>query len=135
MVCFCVLCCVLVVTSVSCMIAFKYLAHLGWTILSNNFVLVVAMVCAGVVKDRMDRIIAVIREDQHKAVLYEATLLLKEAHEAFSSKAPGQYFYKINTFIKSLKQTDLFDRPDHIKVMDKYSSDLSLFVTMDMQGM
>ena len=125
----------MVLVAVGCMVAFKFLAHLGWTILSNNFVLVVAMVCAGLVKDRMDRVISMIREDQHKAVLYEANLLLNEAHSAFSSKSPGQYFYKVNQFLKCLKDTDVFNQPHHIKHMAKHGSDLSFMLTMEMQQM
>ena len=115
------------------MIAFKFLVHLGWTILSNNFVLVVAMVCAGLIKDRMDRVISLIREDQHKAVLYEANLLLKEAQSAFFGKSPGQY-YKVNQFLKCLKETDMFGQPDHIKIMNKYGSELSMMLTIEMQA-
>ena len=132
---FMALCTCLVLGAIGCAIAFKFLAHLGWTILSNNFVIVVAMVFANIVRIRMDNLIAVIREDQHKAVLYEATLLLEESKVAVTSGEHQNYFNRVDHFKETLKNTEKFDQPGHIRVMDQNGSNLDMFTTMDMQAM
>ena len=132
---FSVLCITIVMAAIAAMITFYFLVHLGWTILSNNFVLVVAMLCAGLIKDRMDKSVASIRIDQHKAVLHEAALLLKEDQSALKGKDDDErYFGKAEVFSKSLESTDMFNLPGYIDIHDKYKQDLDMRTTMELQA-
>ena len=82
----------------------------------------------------MDKSLDHIREDQHLAVLFESVLLLEEAHKALSSEKPGVYFYRVDKFIRSLKQTDMFEHPHHIRMAEMDPND-AVLITMEMQDM
>ena len=77
---------------------------LYWTIVTTNFALVVGGVGGNLVIHRLERMVSRIREDQHKAILFEAISLLK-GHEkdAKNDDATG----KIELFCNAVKETEL----------------------------
>ena len=77
------------------------------------FVLIVCTVCNHLVGDRMHTVVSTIREDQHKTVMYEAAMLLKEGLNV-NARRKDQHAYRINRFLYGLRETDLFDQPEHI---------------------
>ena len=80
--CYTTLAIFLILLAIVCFILFYTLAHLGWTILSNNFALVIIMASDTLLRGRMAAEGTLIREDHSKAVTYEMSLLLNEAVSA-----------------------------------------------------
>ena len=95
---------------------FYFLAHLGWTILSNNSCIILISLVAGLIDSRIKSEIDYIKGDQHKAVIYEAVLLLTECAWANSAEEKKRIFGKIDRFCKALRDTDMFQKPDYITI-------------------
>ena len=106
--------------AVICFFLFLFLAHLGWTILSNNFALVVAMACDALLRDRMSAEANLVHQDHVKAVTYEMSLLLDEATGAPEGPLRERVNKRVNKFQRSFKNTKLFDQPDYIYIPDDY---------------
>ena len=96
------------------------LAHLGWTILSNNFALVVAMACDALLRDRMSAEANLVHQDHVKAVTYEMSLLLDEATSAPEGPLRERVNKRVDKFQKSFEDTKLFDQPDYIYIPNGY---------------
>ena len=120
--------------SIFTFIFFYLFAHLGWTVLSNNFVLVVITVSTALVGERMSKEVALAKEDQHKAVIYESVLLLTEVAMAKPSTADQKQklVEKIERFCKSLQETDMFAQPGYIQVPDRYKPQWDVVTSMQM---
>ena len=58
---FAVLGSLLIVFAIAALTTLKFVDHLSWTILSNNFVLIVATVTSAIIMKRIDSVIALIR--------------------------------------------------------------------------
>lgn len=116
-----------------CFILFYHLVHLGWTTLVNNAALIIATVLSNLVLKKIQRVQWAIIEDEHKVVLYEAMLLLKEGSTVAPSggKERDQHYDKVLRYIKSLLDTELFQQPRHIQLMDKYSPHWDTVTTME----
>ena len=106
--------------SIVTFIIFYIFAHLGWTVLSNNFVLVVITVCIALKGERMGKELELAKEDQHKAVIYESVLLLTELAMVKSSENKQKLVEKVERFCRSLQDTEMFAQPGYIQVPDKY---------------
>lgn len=124
---------------ISTFLTFYFLAHLGWTIITNQFALVAISVASGLFMARVESAEAIIREDHHKAVLYEATLLLRELHYASTDPNVAQKdrhhaIAQAETFCKALRDTDLFEQPEHIKFDEIYKPAQSLTFNAMMQS-
>lgn len=66
------------VTCIVCFVVFDQLAHLGWTILSNQACIITMRLLDGFYESRIHAAVKKIKEDQHKVVIHEALMLLKE---------------------------------------------------------
>ena len=105
----------LVLLSITCFILFYAFLHLGWTVLSNNVCLLLISVSTALFQDRLVLVMGRIREDQHKAVIYESLLLLKECSAASANPTKHkEYFQKASDFSLAVAETELFTKPDHI---------------------
>ena len=113
-------------------IFFYYFAHLGWTVLSNNFALVVITVFTALVGERMGKEVALAKQDQHKAVIYESVLLLTEVAMAKPSEDKQNLVEKIERFCKALQETDMFAQPGYIQVPERYKPQWDVITTMQM---
>jgi len=56
-----------VVTVVVCFIVFDHLAHLGWTVLSNQACIISMRLLSGLYESRTHAAVKKIKDDQHKA--------------------------------------------------------------------
>ncbi len=116
------LCTVIIGSFVVC---YLYL-NLGWTILTNNLCVVLATFISNVTLTRLDRMIAQITEDQRKILIHESALLLGELYWA-QSRPPNQCRdtrYKVERFLKGLKDTAVFHKPDYIECGEEQQLDI-----------
>lgn len=113
-------------------ICFYYFAHLGWTVLSNNFTLVIITVTTALIGERMGKEIALAREDQHKAVIYESLLLLSELSVAKPGPIRDKLVGNTERFCKAIRDTDMFSQPQYIQVPEKYKPQWDVLTTMQM---
>ncbi len=109
-----------VLFAIACFLLFFFLAHLGWTILSNNFALVVVMALDGLLRERMGAEYTLVKEDHQKAVLFETTLLLDEMMTAPEGPVRQRVSQRVVKFQKALKDTDAFKQPSYIYIPDDY---------------
>ena len=126
----------LIIVCVTCFLCFYFLVHLGWTLLSNNFCLECIRLFSGIMVEGLAAITSRIREDQHKAVIYETALLLQEAYDTqLQSKEKKEAFYeKARRFNKALMDTELLQRPRHIEPARQDSTAWNTMTTMQMQS-
>ena len=125
----------LILLSVACFILFYFLVHLGWTILSNNFCLLLITVTTNLFQDRLSLVMSKIREDQHKAVIYETILLLKESYAAAADPIKHkEYFQKAQDFTLAVAETELFTKPDHIFIDNNSLHKMDDITNMQMQS-
>ena len=110
----------LLIFIIVCFFLFYYLVHLGWTILSNNFAVILITVTTGLVRERMSGEISMITEDHHKAVIYETVLLLTETASTLNPEDRDKVLRKVERFCKALRDTDRFAQPSYISVPDKF---------------
>lgn len=115
-------------------VLFYFVLHMGWTTLINNAILIIATVLSNLVLKKFQNIRAAIIEDEHKIVLYEATLLLNEGKMAVSDEQRKAYFRKVTRYIKSLMDTESFQKPSHIELMDKYGPRWNTVTTMQVMS-
>ncbi len=104
----------LILLAVACFVAFYFLVHLGWTVLSNQFCLVVFLVVANLFSQRVTVALGRIKQDQHRAVLLESLLLLSEARLAYSKQEMDKYFSSVEKFERAVKDTEMVKQPEHI---------------------
>ncbi len=104
----------LILLAVACFVAFYFLVHLGWTVLSNQFCLVVFLVVANLYSQRVTVVLGRIKQDQHRVVLLESLLLLSEARLAYNKQEMAKYFELVEKFERAVKDTEMMKRPEHI---------------------
>ena len=124
----------LILLVIVCFILFYTLAHLGWTILSNNFTLVIIMASDTLLRGRMTAEGTLIREDHGKAVTYEMSLLLNEAVSAPEGLARERVNQRVRKFQEAFKETTMFNQPDYINVPDNFKvqdDQLNMLTTME----
>ena len=131
---FCVLAVVLILFTTICLIAFALSDHLTWTILSNNFVMIVGTVTSNLILLRISHIQSAIRMDQHKTVLYESTLLLQESVKVRSEQQQTAYRKRLKLFLTALADTELFRQPDHIELDQKHKDKYDLMTNLEMMS-
>jgi hypothetical protein len=119
---------------ITCFILFKFLVHLGWTILSNNFAMIVFTVVSGLYTSRVEKTRASIREDQHKAVLYESLLLIKETCDP-SKNNTKPFREKLIRFMKATEDTSFLSKPPHIEISDKGRFNNDMLISLEMQSL
>ena len=103
-----------------CFAVFYLLAHLGWTVLITNFALTLMYVAYIIFMEQLNTIVDLIRTDQHKAVIHESVLLLKEGLIAVSGEQRLVHYQRTNRFLTALRNTDLFTLPPYIHVIDGF---------------
>ena len=108
--------CILLGGALTAFIMFYFLAHLGWTILTNNFCIIVMTALSGILTARIDAELEGIKQDQHKAIICETVMLLSESANAVDGEERQKLNEKIERFCKSLRDTVMFERPDYITV-------------------
>ena len=111
-----VLCCLLTVAFF--LVCLKY-AHLGWTSLPNNILLVTAVFVAKVTMLRYELIIAQIREDHMLIVLLEAKTLLNENICTRTDSRTKGGDSQVAHFLQGIKNTPSFDQPYYISFQDR----------------
>ncbi len=109
-----------------------FVDHLSWTVLSNNFSLVMVMALDAPLRQRMQAEMSLITEDHQKAVLYETSLLLEEAMHASERNTQKKVKMRVDRFLKALKDTDAFKQPDYIQISEgcKPQEGLNMLTTM-----
>ncbi len=110
-------------------------ANLGWTILSNNTVLLFGTVFANHVGGRISSEMAQINQDHHKAVIYETVLLLTESAMAQTREEKIVINDKVEKFCKALRDTDLFKQPDYITCPEDIQPHWDTITSMEMISM
>ena len=116
-----------------CLVFFALFDHLTWTILSNNFVMIVGTVLSNLILLRISKIGGQIRLDQHKAVIFEASLLLHETlKSATDEKDKNLKDKRIALFLKCLKKTETFSQPPHIELPNELKDKFDLMTNLEM---
>jgi len=103
---------------------------LGWTIITNNITLIVVMALDGQVSGMMGSEMHTLREDQHKAVVYETLLLMAESNRAADKSSREHARVRTERFCKALRDTSLLQRPEYVTCSTGVSPDLDLITTM-----
>ena len=117
---------VLAIICISCFFIFLYYVHLGWTVLSNQFCLISIMVFSSLYVTRVTLAVFRVREDQHKAVLCEAVLMLRElglekcACSSNTSSDRVAARESVKKFVAALNSMELFEKPRHIDLHRSY---------------
>jgi len=124
----------LILFAVAAFLVFYFFAHLGWTILSNNFVLIMVTVTSNLVSERLDSEIAKDKEDQHKAVIYETMLLLTEMAWARTREQKEHIYRKVERFCRALRDTEAFSQPHYINCPDEHQPKWDAVTQMEMQS-
>lgn len=101
-------------TAIGCTILFKHLAHLGWTILSNNCLLAMGTALYGVAESFTARKLSKIKEDHHKVLIYEMSLLLYEVHKCKNNYERKEMAEKVKLFLSALQDTPEFNKPEYL---------------------
>ena len=86
--------------------------QLHWTIVTTNFALIVGGIGGNVIMQRLSGMVSKIIEDQHKAVVYEAMLLLTECIE--TPENTSNRTQRIRKFCNSVENTELLKNKGHI---------------------
>ncbi|CAD5111486.1 unnamed protein product [Dimorphilus gyrociliatus] len=117
-------------TSIGCTIAFKLLAHLGWTILSNNCLLAMGTGLFGIALSFTGRKLSKIKGDHQKLLICEMSLLLSEVLLAKDKTEKDAMNKKVEKFLKALKDTPEFEKPQYLncdrKITEKEISMLQI---------
>lgn len=120
--------CLFLLAAYTCFFIF---GHLTWTILTNNFAIIVITASSGLLMGRIDAELAGINDDHHKAVIYESMLLLTEC---VYSKKPEAMIAKIDRFCKALRDTNVFEKPDYIEIPHDHRLRLNLVSNLELQS-
>ena len=105
---------------------FFLVLHLGWTLISTNFFILLFGHAHRRVLELIRRRAKTNDDDTHRVVLYEAAHLLSEQFSACVG-APTQsnvvdvksvYVRRVQKFLAALKFTPFYFKPDHIKLED-----------------
>ena len=157
---FTVLCVTLLLANISATLFFYFFAHLGWTILSNNFVLLVLTVSYTLATERLNNHLTRDITDQHKAIIREMMLLSQELQNAVDREHDSRYSLtarhrslnsstdnhhsagpvkevseKIQLFCRAVRDTELFKTPDYIDCpSQKNGSNIDMITHMEMQS-
>ncbi len=121
--CYSVVSVMIALFAVVCFVLFYFLAHLGWTILSNNAALIWIMACDGLLRSRMGAESRLVLEDHRKAVLCEMSLLLKEATNAPEGPVRDSVNQRVERFQKAFKDTDCLNQPEYISLPENHQMD------------
>ncbi len=124
----------LILLAVACFVAFYFLVHLGWTVLSNQFCLVVFLVVANLYSERVAEALGRIKQDQHRAVLLESLLLLNEARLAYSKQEMDKYFSAVEKFERAVKDTEMMKQPEHILLEEEEKARDSTISALELQS-
>lgn len=131
---------IIVIFLITTFFCFYFLVHLGWTVLTNQFALVLIAVMASLYMGRVEKSVNVNSEDHHKAALYESVLLLQELQGQMADSSAKRddkqaLADRISRFTKALRDTSMFEQPDHIQLSNKYKPAYSLTFNAMMQSM
>ena len=108
---------VLIIGDIIAFFIFKFVpgAHLGWTILTNNALLLYITVSSNQILSRITRELGAIELDHHKAILYETMLLMTELSNARDKNQLEEVQSRVDLFYKALRDTAVLSRPDYIE--------------------
>lgn len=113
-----------ILTNVVLFPVFYLVLHLGWTVVSNNALIVLF--------DRLhDRLVGAVgrrtarsNEDCHRAVVFEAALLLRDQFSLRSPDARQVYESRTHSFLVALKNTPCYgSKPDYMTEGDPETSE------------
>ena len=96
--------------------------------------MIVGTVTSNLLMLRIEKIKAAIKMDQHKAVLYESTLLLQDSVKANTDDKRSAYYHKVKLFLAALMDTELFLRPEHIELDQKYKDKFDMMTNLEMMS-
>ena len=96
---------------------FQYVLHQGWTLLSNNFCLIVMTATSVIHQRRVIRQAALLREDEQKMAAHEALLLLDEAKAARHQKI-NPILAREEHLRNDVAASALFAIPDYVTLTD-----------------
>lgn len=102
------------ITSIGCTIAFKLVAHLGWTILSNNCLLALGTGLYGIAENFTSSKLFKIANDHHKILIHEMSLLLIETQLCKNHEERSALAKRVEEFLKALEETPEFSKPGYI---------------------
>ena len=72
-----------------------------------------------------------IKEDQHKAVIYESILLLTELSMTPDGPRRQHVLDKAQQFCRALRDTENFAQPNYIEIPERYKPKWDALVTME----
>ena len=107
---------------------------LAWTIITNNTVLIIVGGFGDQVIGMLSKEMASMREDQHKAVIYECILLMTECLRASSNEEKKKAFAQAEHFCRALRDTELVQQPDHVTYASE-SSQMDLLSSLQVVSM
>ena len=97
--------------------------------------MIVGTVSSNLILLRISKIGAQIRLDQHKAVLFESSLLLHEALKPAPNAEEQKLREKrIALFLKCLKKTEIFSVPSHIEIPNEIRDKFDLVTNLEMMS-
>lgn len=88
--------------------------NMGWTILSNNVSIAVSVYMSVIIRERISRVVRRIREDLHKIVILESSLLLGEMYWLRQDDHHKDTRNKVERFLRGLKNTTALQKPVYI---------------------
>ena len=124
---FTVLAASLILFVIVCLVTLVLLDEMTWTILTNNFALVLGTVTSNMILLRIQKIKTQVVVDEHKILVYESALLLKESLKLAPDPTNAKvrvYHDEVQLYLRALKSTEQLKRPDHIEIDEKYTSGL-----------
>ena len=99
------------------------LDEMTWTILTNNFALVLGTVTSNMILLRIQKVKTQVIVDEHKVIICESALLLKESLKMVPEPKDDkvrQYSTEVQLYLRALTSTDSLERPGHIEIDEKY---------------
>ena len=117
----------LILFVIVCLVTLVLLDEMTWTILTNNFALVLGTVTSNMILLRIQKIKTQVVVDEHKVLVYESALLLKESLKLAPDPTNAKvrvYSDEVQLYLRALKSTEQLKRPDHIEIDEKYTSGL-----------
>lgn len=99
-------------------VCFKY-AHLGWTSLPNNGMIILAVFVARMTMLRYELTIARVQRDHMLLCLLEAKTLLSEQLAAMITAQTQDVQSRVEHFLRGMNRTSAFDKPPYISCMEE----------------
>ena len=107
---------------------------LAWTIITNNTVLIIVGGLGDQVIGMLGKEMASMREDQHKAIIYECILLMTECLRANDTAEKKKAFAQAEHFCRALRDTELVQQPDYVTYASE-SSEMDLLSSLQVVSM